>query len=246
MKKNCFLLLLITHFSVCQLYAQDTLPNFSLNNVGNNRIIVSWVNTLPDVKQISIQRSLDSLTGFKSILTVLDPTLPQNGYADVDPFNDHMFYRLYIQQDKGRYQFSETKKPVKDTAASIKKLVVDSLKLINPFLVKLNGFPGVDSTIVINPAIIKNKPTGFTTSLYVYTNPDGNVQIVLPDNEKPKKYSIKFFEEGGDFLFELKNLKVKSFKIDKANFFHAGWFSFELFEDGKLIEKYKFYLEKDF
>ncbi len=246
MKKNCFLLLLISLFSASQLSAQDTLPNFSLNNVGNNRIIVSWVNNLPDVKQISIQRSLDSLTGFKSILTVLDPTLPQNGYADVNPTNDHMFYRLYIQQDKGMYQFSATKKPVKDTVVSIKKLPVDSLKPINPFLERLNGFPGVDSAIAINPVVIKNKPVGFTASVYVYTYRDGNVQVVLPDAEKAKKYTIKFFEENGDFLFELKNLKEKNFKIDKANFFHAGWFRFELFEDGMLIEKHKFYLEKDF
>jgi len=47
-------------------------------------------------------------------------------------------------------------------------------------------------------------------------------------------------------LFELKDIKQKNFKLDKTNFYHAGWFRFELYEDGKLLEKHKFYLEKDF
>lgn len=259
------LVILFLFFSVHTLQAQDTLPRFSLINAGNNRIIVGWTNTLPNVKQISIQRSFDSLTGFKTILTVLDPTLPQNGFADLNATNDHMFYRLYILQDQGLYQFSKTKKPIKDTIRRVTPPVVtvnnnnsdsttnnyngnpyDSVKRVNPFVALIDGFPGVDSVAVPNPVTIKNKPTGYRPSLYVYTYRDGNVNISLPDDEKSKKYSIKFFEDSGDFLFELKEVKEKNFKLDKATFLHAGWFKFELYEDGKLIEKHKFYLEKDF
>ncbi len=253
MRKLVILTLLIPFLCVCKLNAQDTLPNFSLINVGNKRIIVGWVNSLPNVKQISIQRSFDSLSGFKTILTVLDPTLPQNGYADMNATNEYMFYRLYIMQDQGKYQFSKTMRPVKDTAKVTVKPQVDNLtpqgdsaKPANPFVLYLGGFPGTDSVSTPNPVAVKNKPTGFMPSLYVYTFRDGNVRISLPTEEKPKKYSIKFFEEEGDFLFELKDIKEKKFKIDKSNFFHAGWFKFELYEDEKLIEKHKFYLEKDF
>ena len=243
MKKLIPLFLL---FTTCKSFAQDTLPKFSLNNVGNNRIIVSWTNTLPDVKQISIQRSFDSLSGFKTILTVLDPTLPQNGFADMTATNDHMFYRLYIQQDKGMYQFSNTKRPIKDTIKTITQSPLDSSKPANPFVVNLGKFPGTDTIATPNPVTVKSKPPGFIPSLHVYTYRDGNVNINLPDDEKPKKYSIKFFDEERAFLFELKDIKEKNFKIDKANFFHAGWFTFELSEDGKIIEKHKFYLERDF
>ncbi len=246
MKKLVLLLLLFSSFTLCKVSAQDTLPKFSLNNVGNNRIIVSWTNTFPDVKQISIQRSFDSLSGFKTILTVLDPTLPQNGFADMTATNDHMFYRLYILQDRGMYQFSNTKRPVKDTARSMSQSSGDSAKPVNPFIVSLGRFPGSDSVGTPNSVNPKNRPPGFIPSLHVYTYRDGNVNINLPDDEKPIKYSIKFFNEDGEFLFELKDIKEKNFKIDKANFFHAGWFKFELSEDGKLIEKHKFYLEKDF
>jgi len=34
--------------------------------------------------------------------------------------------------------------------------------------------------------------------------------------------------------------------LDKANFLHAGWFRFELYENGQLKEKHRFYIPKDF
>ncbi|MBK8951639.1 MAG: hypothetical protein IPM85_04250 [Chitinophagaceae bacterium] len=47
-------------------------------------------------------------------------------------------------------------------------------------------------------------------------------------------------------MFELKDIKEKTFKLDKTNFYHAGWFKFELYGDGKLIDKHNFYIEKEF
>lgn len=251
---NKLLLTTFTFIITCGLLsAQDTLPNFTVRNVGNNRIIIGWVNNLADVKQISIQRSFDSLTGYKTILTVPDPTAIENGYADMKAVNDHMFYRLYIQQDKGLYRFSKAKKPFRDTTKFTQQTQpdnntspADSMSKAKPFVVKIDGFPGTDSIAGPNPVVVKNKPTAFVPSLHVYTNRDGYVKISLPDEDKPKKYSIKFFEEDNTFLFELKDIKQKDFKLDKTNFYHAGWFRFELYEDGKLIEKHKFYLEKDF
>lgn len=247
------------------LCAQDTLPRFSLINAGNNRVIIGWVNTLDNVKQISIQRSFDSLTGYKSILTVADPSSPQNGFMDSRAPNDHMFYRLYIMQEKGMYLFSEAKRPVKDTlriartsvpgvtgdkekdnVTPDKPLLPDSIERAKPLVIQLNGFPGTaDSVAVPVPVTMKTKSNAFVPSLYVFTCRDGYVCIRLPDNEKLKKYSIKFFEDD-ILLFELKDIKEREFKIDKANFYHAGWFRFELYEDGKLLEKHKFNLEKDF
>jgi len=264
MKKIGLVYLVFTLLSG-MLAAQDTLANFTVKNMGNNRIIIGWVNNIPDVKQISIQRSFDSLTGYKTILTVPDPTAVQNGYADMKAINDHMFYRLYIQQDKGMYQFSKAKKPFKDTSKVTEPVtktdpiiktdnispadsvrIMDSVTKAKPFVVKIDGFPGTDSIAAPNPVTVKNKPTAFVPSLYVYTNRDGYVRESLPDEEKPKKYSIRFFDEDNTLLFELKDIKQKRFKLDKTNFYHAGWFKFELYEDGKLLEKHKFYLEKDF
>jgi hypothetical protein len=253
MKKLTFLFLLFLFTTNTIVHAQDTLPDFSLKNVGSNRIIIGWTNKFQNIKQISIQRSFDSLQGYKTILTVPDPTTPQNGYADTKAINDHMFYRLYIMLDKGIYLFSKAKKPVRDTIKKIDpatNVVIlqggDTLVTAKPFVVSLGKFPGTDSVAVPNPVNKKIKPNAFVPSLHVYTNRDGYVRINLPDEEKLKKYSIKFFKEDETFVFELKDIKERKFKIDKTNFYAAGWFKFELYEDGKLIEKHKFYLEKDF
>lgn len=213
--------------------AQDTLPNFSLKNIGNNRIIIGWVNSFSNIRQITIQRSFDSLSGFKSLLSVTDPSSTQNGYVDTKAITNHMFYRLYIMLDKGVFFFSDSKQPVADSMNKT-TIPIGTVKL-----------PELDKVAI---PVVKDKPVqdGYLPSLHVYTQRDGYVQINLPPDEKSKKYSIKFFEESGHLLFELKELKEKNFKIDKTNFYHAGWFRFELFEDGKLLEKNKFYLEKDF
>ena len=216
---------------VLQASSQDTLPNFSVRNVGNNRIIIGWTSTYENVKQISIQRSFDSLKGYTSILTVADPLSPQNGYVDTKAPNDHMFYRIYILLDKGFFLFSAAKKPVLDT--------VQRASINTPGV----GRPGADSTTLNGH---NRPPTGFVPSLYVFTHRDGYVRVNLPDDEKPKKYSLKFFDEDNTALFEIKEVKEKSFKIDKTNFYHGGWFYFELYEDEKLIERHKFYLAKDF
>src|SRR6266496_2456046 len=164
---------------VCQaLQAQDTLPKFSVKNVGGNRIIISWTNTFESIKQISIQRSFDSLNKYKTILSVPDPTTPQNGYVDTRATNDHMFYRLFILLDKGVYLFSNVKKPVLDTMESIGKKDRLDANGLKDSLANLNSG--------LTPIDAKNKPLGFVASKYIYTYKDGYVKIDLPDSEKKK------------------------------------------------------------
>jgi hypothetical protein len=81
-------------------------------------------------------------------------------------------------------------------------------------------------------------------SVYVYTNAQGYVSISLPQI-KQHKYHIIFYEEDGSELFRIKTVKESELVLDKANFIHAGWFYFELFEDDKLKEKSKFQLFRD-
>ena len=231
--KRLVLFLLLFNLIVCnRLHAQDTLPKFSLKNVGNNRIIIGWVNNFSNIRQISIQRSFDSLVGYKTILTVPDPTTPQNGYVDAKAINDHMFYRIYIMLEKGVFLFSDAKRPVFDsmrfTMAKIQ--ITDSFPLSDyqkhlldlvrraEFPARFDKFPTLDSIQAPQVNYNKPKPYVFLPSLYVYTNRDGYVCINLPVEEKIKKYFIKFFEDDETFLFELKEVKERNFKIDKTNF----------------------------
>ena len=235
-------LAIFTIASLLQLKGQDTLPSFSVRNVGNNRIIISWINNYQLVKQISIQRSLDSISGYKTILSVADPMTKQNGYVDTKATNDHMFYRLFIMLDGAMYQFSRSTRPVVDTVhlADIKK----DMGKLDPFSLEVNK-PSKTDSLGNGPGVNKNKPEIFVPSNYVYTARDGNVHLNLPKSDS-LKYSIKFYDESNQFLFEIKNVKDPSLIVDKTNFYHAGWFRFELFVNEKLKEKNKFYLEKEF
>ncbi|HWR33138.1 MAG TPA: hypothetical protein VN451_06425, partial [Chitinophagaceae bacterium] len=264
MKKTVSLLLLAILSSYSLLYAQvapatrkDSLPGFSVKNAGNNRIIIGWVNNYPVVKQISIQRSFDSVLNYKTILTVPDPMAVQNGYMDTKASNEHMFYRLYILLENGRYLFSSSQRPVidsaqrrlndilqkrisglvnnKDTFLMDGRLVVIKSDTVmqngkpiiiraQPVVIKLENLQWGDSVTVPNPDYNKPKLLAFTPSLRVFTNRDGYVRVSLPEDEKKKKYSLKFFDDDNNFLFELKEIKENDFKIDKTNFYHAGWF----------------------
>ncbi len=49
-----------------------------------------------------------------------------------------------------------------------------------------------------------------------------------------KKYSIKFFEEDGSLIFELKKITESWLTLDKVNFLHAGLFNFEIYSNDVL------------
>jgi len=104
------------------------------------------------------------------------------------------------------------------------------------------AFSSVD-TILLKPFVPKEV---YKPSKYIYTEKDGNITINLPSAGAAHHYSIKFFEDDNSPLFEIAEVKEPLLLIDKVNFLHSGWFKFELYEDGKLKEKHKLYIPKDF
>ena len=288
--------LLLTHFALSQEpVAQKPLPEFSVTTRGGGKIIIGWQNAYPVVSQISIQRSFDSLRNYKTILTVPDPKVAQNGFVDTKAPTDFQFYRLFIVLDSGRYIFTKPKRALFDTSTIAEKplpkangnprIIVQQPLNVN----EKNVAPPGDKTVKVEPERIffikkgdsviaylvernikkfrdsiiqKTKDTlvfrtadtllikpfipreVFKPSQYVFTAKDGNVTIALPE-VGVKKYSIIFFE-GTTRLFELKQVKQSPLALDKSNFLHAGWFRFELYENGELKEKHRFYVPKDF
>ncbi|HVG42614.1 MAG TPA: hypothetical protein VM888_13460 [Chitinophagaceae bacterium] len=222
-------LFLILFFCSHQGSAQDTLPRFSLKNFGNNRVVIGWVNPFQSLKQISIQRSFDSLKNYRTILSVADPSAVQNGFADTKAPNDHMFYRILYVLEGGHFFFTAAKKPLFDSGSKTS---------MQPNIPVDGGPKDVKKEPVI-------KKPDFVPSFYVYTNREGYVFINLPDADE-KKYNLKFYDGSNTFLFEIKNLKEKAVTLDKANFYASGWYNFELYNDEKLVERHKFYLGKNF
>ena len=81
-------------------------------------------------------------------------------------------------------------------------------------------------------------------SKYLYTNTDGYIILKVPELMN-HKYRIVFTEEKGEEIFTLKNVTDEYLMIDKSNFPHAGWFFYIMYEDGKIFEKNKFFVERD-
>jgi hypothetical protein len=101
-------------------------------------------------------------------------------------------------------------------------------------------------TLQIKPfiEIYKEPKEVYKISPYVFAAKDGNISIALPDC-KTKKYFVAFFEPDNTPVMEVKDIKDPILIIDKTNFGHAGWFRFELYEDGKLKEKNKFLIPRE-
>ena len=195
--------------------AQDTLPNISVIQRGN-KALISWANPYTSLTTINIQRSRDSLKNFTTIGSVLNIKAKSNGFVDAKEFITPQYYRLFISFEGGTYVFTKSHRPGIDT---------------------LKNVPEVTE---VQPTV----KTWFVPSKMVYTGKDNNVIIALPDADS-KKYSIKFFEEDGSLIFELKKITQSWLTLDKVNFLHSGLFNFEIYSDNVLVEKHKVYIPKD-
>ena len=257
-------------------YAQDSLPAFSVVNKGNNRVVISWNNKYPQLKQLSIQRSSDSLSNFKTVITVPDPNNKQNGYLDSKAPNDKMFYRLYILVDGANFIFSKSKRPtndsirlalLSDTSTSaikdsnylrvVEKIISQNLPdsaLTTEELLLLRRYRNSSKQDLYSDSVARSVGNGVKTK----SKPD----VVIPQYRivankdglvrislldfGSKTYAIRFYEDDDTFLFELKNIKEASLMLEKSNFYHSGWFKSELYENDKLVEKNRFFIPKDF
>ncbi|MBL0883402.1 MAG: hypothetical protein IBJ16_08690 [Chitinophagaceae bacterium] len=81
-------------------------------------------------------------------------------------------------------------------------------------------------------------------SPYIYTNTAGYLNISVPEKDH-QLYRIIFFDNEGKELFRVNKLKEHALILDKANFKKSGWYDFELYKNNELIEKNKFFLQKD-
>lgn len=259
------LFILISFFICRQIAAQDTLPNFSVQDLGNNKVRISWVNPFPNCTQLNVQRSFDSSRYFRTIFLAQSPELPQNGFIDTKAFGMRMYYRIFYVVNGSTYAFTVAKKPA---LGFENKSILPQQVSAKGITIKVNNRPYLtlsfedyqkfrdsiinktkDSLFTVNAEEVILKPFSvkeiWKPSIHVYTTRDGYVNISLP-SAKEKKYHIIIFDEEGNEMFQLKNIKDSFLTLDKGNFIRAGWFHFELYEAENMVERNKFYLPKDF
>lgn len=270
-----FIILLgIANHTIAQ--QQDTLPNFSVHMLAKNKIQISWINPYPDCNQLVVQRSYDSVKFFTSIFSAQSPELLQNGFVDnqFTP-GVKVFYRLFYVLQGGKYFFTMAKSPEKITTVQKNSDNISNNPIQNNesiimyrifnrsrdsllYMLEPNDYKHFKDSIYSvtkdtlsmiseNEIVLKKyvPKVVWKPSVFVFTNNKGYVNIILP-NAKNHEYNIKFFNENKELLFQMNNIKETFLVVDKSNFFTAGWFYFELYEDHHLKEKNKFYIEKEF
>jgi len=84
-----------------------------------------------------------------------------------------------------------------------------------------------------------------STSKYVYTNQDGYIVVDLPFADK-KRYDLVIMEEDERKVITIDAVKKRYLVLDKSNFYHGGWYKFELKENGRVLERNRVFLPRDF
>jgi len=85
---------------------------------------------------------------------------------------------------------------------------------------------------------------GSTSWGYVHRNANGDLVITVPPNSAGR-YKIRFFNERGMLLFEIRQIRDPLLIVEKYNFEHAGQFVYELYRDAVLIERAQFSIRKE-
>lgn len=265
MNRKLFLSLVIVMTSVAAT-AQDTLPQFTIRNLGNNRTQISWINPYETIVQLSVQRSFDSLKNFRTIFSPAVPASRQNGFLDTKaPSGAKVYYRIYYVLSGGAYFFTPAKKSASGVEISsnlgpLEPEQLITIRLKDAVIAQLSSeqykqfrdsmiYQTKDTLFAIAPNEILIKPYAakqmWRASQYIFSTREGFIHLRLPQAAN-KHYRVIFFEEDGRQLFEIARVKEPLLIIDKANFIHSGWFLFDLYENGTLIERNKFYVARDF
>jgi hypothetical protein len=255
-------------FFVDSLFAQATLPDFTLKNT-NGKISIFWLNGYKKpIKGISVQRSYDSTKNFFSIVSILNPQNSVNGFTDSMPPYNKMYYRLFIGFDTGVYVLTHSKRPEMNTVIDYSRLIQEinalyekniqlqeeKLKLQKELAIALaatNKSKAVVGNVKPKTNVKKPDITEVSEDIVnqvitypskrIFTDKDNNIVTRL-FNVKANKYVVRFLTEDYKLLFEIKNPPEDYFVIEKVNFTHAGWYQFEIYKNEYLLEENKFYI----
>lgn len=289
---RCFFLLSVLSALAFSASSQATLPEFTVQDKGKGRVVISWRNPYPNLIQLAVQRSYDSLKRFGTVYSTTSPELPVNGFSDKVPEGVRVFYRIFYVMEGGAYYFTKSQRPIASeditvvkadtmreqlnqelqqiteasTKTALEKEVYDPNK---PIYIKESDTTDYISipikdfrmyrdsimTLTKDTLVQTGKDTLFIhvydppfaarTSQYVFTNKDGYIVIKLDDADK-KKYQVTLMDEEENPVLDLKKINDPMLLLDKTNFYRGGWYKFTLRENGRIKEKGKVYLPKDF
>ena len=243
--------------------APQKLFQFSATELSPGLNKISWQNPYKKTVQLAVQRSADSLKNFRTILSAQNPALENNGFNDhTAPHDVPVFYRIFVTLEGGGFFFTPVlrsqkaaAKPeapklapaaspkvvtkavpeMKETTTAVKKAALSIPKPAATIIKKDSIVP--PKIIVPENPFLNKKP-----SRYVYTDAKGYLVISLP-KAAINQYKLIIYDSNGSILFTIEHIREPELIVEKVNFLHSGWFNFELFENGLLLEQNRFYIQ---
>jgi len=225
-----------------------------MNKPKRKKSLIVFISSLLLLASSKAEDSLPHFTGFRSIVSMPDPTSVSNGYVDKKPGVANSYYRIYYVNPGGRYIFTVAQKAFKDSLLNIRSVPTTSSANESDETNNVSGMRGLSpdkalkikretaTVIQISGKIEDNiNENVFSPSGLIFTNIEGNLIIALPDANK-KKFTLRVFMEDGTPIFHMKNIKEPQLLIDRSNFLHSGWFKYDLYENEKLREQNKFFI----
>jgi hypothetical protein len=163
----------------------QTLPSFNATNKSGSTVI-SWNVSEEKLSLLVIQKSTDSLNGFKSIASMPDPNTPSNGYVDKNNKDLNFYYRIFYAGVNGKYYFTASKKAQIEI---LKPVVNIEPKKDTPVEVKVMT-PSLDKVVV------KSATEKMIETIEVIPKKE-LIESVLPikDNNATTNFSINLFTE---------------------------------------------------
>jgi len=262
-QKKYGLLILLCCMSAA-LFAQPALPDFNILKGPKSQTVLSWKNNFGDnLTVLNIQRSTDSVRGFRTIYSVENLTLAANAYTDNKPMPGADYYRFYYMMKNGSYYFTKAKRIATGYVTDNLLSQLNSSKIINiegdkPRKLAYNALYHLkdsvvnftsDSLFFVNDSTVQyvryNAVAAIASTMtdlqpvskFLYLNADSYIVLKFPERDLDQ-YSMTIFKRNGtSVLFRIKKFDQSELILSKSSFMHTGWYPYEIYKDGKLQER---------
>lgn len=259
-------ILIVFFLPVNFLFAQNTLPDFSIVKNSKNENVISWRNPFGSgLVQLTVQRSTDTVKNFKTVSSAEMPSAANGSYSE--PSTGKYYYRIAYMLSDGKYFTTPPKTVasgwetpgllsylasydtivVSNGSARLNYLKTDFARfrdsILNNTADTLKFLSGNDVFHLYhnpNPSVSVATTNNYRfISNYMYINVDGNPVIRLPYNDFYNYSMIIYNRDGRTVMYRINNFESNELILSKASFIYPGFYNYELFYNNVLRDKNK-------
>ena len=108
LSQTIYSIVFLCFISINDSFSQTNI-NLSVINIGAGKTKISWSNTFKDATQISLQRSLDSISYFTTVFSPQSAANNNYSFTDFYPLaTKQVFYRVLFVKKNGKILFSKS------------------------------------------------------------------------------------------------------------------------------------------